>query len=284
MAFNEAKKLSEGLDFVLADYWYFGSMIKVQYASDLHLEFVQNRAFLRKYPLRPSGDVLILAGDIAPIHELQKYGEFFDLWADQFRMVYWLPGNHEYYHGDLGRHAGSFVEQVRSNVILLNNQIWEEGPLRLVFSTLWSRIDPRNAFALQTNLNDFHLIRYQQKRFTPDHYHQQHTLAKQFLQGALAQQPWLGLTVVITHHVPTFQHYPPQYKGDILNEAFASHLDELVFDCGADYWIYGHHHRNIPEFCIGQTRLVTNQLGYVQYEEHWSFQHQQVLTLAEPEL
>lgn len=256
-------------------------MIKVQYASDLHLEFVHNRAYLRKYPLRPDADVLILAGDIAPIHEVHKYAEFFDQWADHFRVVYWIPGNHEYYHGDLATHAGSFLENIRSNIYLLNNLERKEGGVRLVFSTLWSRVNSQHAYWLQRNLNDFHLIHYQDKRFSPDLYHQQHQEALTFLTSTLAP-PWTGPTVVVTHHVPTFQHYPPQYKGDILNEAFASELDSLVEGSGAAYWIYGHHHRNVPEFMIGQTRLVTNQLGYVQYEEHWNFRHQQVLALDTP--
>jgi len=36
-----------------------------------------------------------------------------------------------------------------------------------------------------------------------------------------------------------------------LNEAFAVELFELIEDSGPDYWIYGHHHNNIPDFSIG---------------------------------
>jgi len=42
-------------------------------------------------------------------------------------------------------------------------------------------------------------------------------------------------------------------------------------DSGPDYWIFGHHHNNIPDFSIGKTRLLTNQVGYVRYDEHLLF-------------
>lgn len=68
-----------------------------------------------------------------------------------------------------------------------------------------------------------------------------------------------------------FKHYPPEYKSDYLNEAFATVLDDLILDTTPDYWIYGHHHRYIPEFKIGHTKLLTNQLGYVQHNEHQQY-------------
>jgi hypothetical protein len=41
---------------------------------------------------------------------------------------------------------------------------------------------------------------------------------------------------LITHHVPTFKNYPPEYKGDYFNEAFATILDDLILDTTLDYW------------------------------------------------
>jgi hypothetical protein len=66
-------------------------------------------------------------------------------------------------------------------------------------------------------------------------------------------------------------NYPEKYKGDILNEVFAVELFDLIYSSGPNYWIYGHHHFNCPDFNIINTRLVTNQLGYVKYGEHHRF-------------
>jgi hypothetical protein len=66
-------------------------------------------------------------------------------------------------------------------------------------------------------------------------------------------------------------NYPAKYKGDVLNEAFAVELYDLIEASNIAYWLYGHHHSNIPEFSTGSSKLVTNQLGYVHRNEHALF-------------
>ena len=41
--------------------------MKIQYASDLHLEFSQNSKYLKENRLSVKGDILLLAGDISYI-------------------------------------------------------------------------------------------------------------------------------------------------------------------------------------------------------------------------
>jgi len=48
-------------------------------------------------------------------------------------------------------------------------------------------------------------------------------------------------------------------------------LFDLIEATSPDYWIYGHTHGNTPDFEIGKTRLLTNQLGYVKYGEQLGF-------------
>ena len=39
--------------------------MKIQYASDLHLEFAENRNFIENEGIMPMGEILVLAGDVS---------------------------------------------------------------------------------------------------------------------------------------------------------------------------------------------------------------------------
>lgn len=252
--------------------------MKFQYASDLHLEFPENRAFLKTNPLQPAGDVLLLAGDIIPFRSIEDVPDFFSYLSDHFRATYWIPGNHEYYHFDASMKSGTFKENIRSNVFLLNNSSVIEGQCKLIFSTLWSKISEHNQWRIERGLNDFRVIKYLGNHLPVPQYNKFHRDSLAFISKELADNAPELKKVVVSHHAPTFQNYPPEYLGDALNEAFATDLDWLIESTHPDYWLYGHHHRNIPEFKIGNTGLITNQLGYVRYGEHHQFEHDKTIS------
>ncbi|GBL34694.1 uncharacterized protein L509 [Filimonas sp.] len=250
----------------------------IQYASDLHLEFPANKEFLKLHPLKPVAEVLVLAGDIVPFAVMDKHQDFFSYVSDHFETTYWLPGNHEYYHFDVAKKSGVLNETIRSNVFLVNNTSVVHGNARLVFSTLWSKISPAYQWQIERSLSDFHVIKNKGFRFSSEHYNQMHEESVAYIQNELKTAKDEKVAV-FTHHCPTFLNYPKQYKGDILNEAFAVELFELIESSKIDFWVYGHHHSNTPEFTIGKTKLLTNQLGYVQRNEHKLFETNKCIEL-----
>lgn len=241
--------------------------MKLQYASDLHLEFPENKAYLRTKPIKPEGDILILAGDILPVVLIPNHTDFFDYLSDNFMLTYWLPGNHEYYHSDISELGKSLNEQIKDNVFLVNNTSLQSGEISLIFSTLWTRISPQYKFQMLLSYSDFQAILYKGRSLSIEHYNHMHYLCRQFLTDELAVEKPVK-KIVITHHMPTFQNYPEEYKGSPLNEAFAVELSDLILSARPDYWIFGHNHNNKGDFKIGDTLLITNQLGYVMYNEH----------------
>jgi predicted phosphohydrolase len=252
--------------------------MKIQYCSDLHLEFLDNRKWILNNPIVPKGDILILAGDILLFKEIHQHQKFFDYVSEHFEHTFWIPGNHEYYNSDISKRSGSFEEQIRDNVTLLNNTVKIIDGVKLVFSTLWSHISPQKQFIIQQSLSDFRVIRHNEKRLTVDDYNQIHSESRLFLEEALKSQTDMP-TVVITHHPPTFINYPAKYANSTINEAFGTEMFNFIEESEFDYWIYGHHHCNVSGFTVGKTKLVTNQLGYIKYNENENFNSSRMISI-----
>jgi len=246
----------------------------IQFASDLHLGFRENKKFLKANPLQPKGDMLLLAGDIVPLGLIDKHKDFFSYISNNFETVYWIPGNHEYYHTDLAEirteNFQPLKEKIKENVVLLNNKSIIYKNVELVFSTLWCYIPPQFEYTVQQSVNDFNLIKQNGKTITAKDFNELHKTDLEFLKTALAK-PTDKQRIVVTHHVPTLKNYPKQYKNSDINSAFAVELHGFIESSNVAYWIYGHHHCNTPAFKIGNTTMLTNQLGYVQNNEHQLF-------------
>jgi predicted phosphohydrolase len=252
--------------------------MKFQYCSDLHLEFPVNKKYLMANPIKPEGEILLLAGDIIPFTEIEKENDFFNFVSDSFEHTFWIPGNHEYYRSDISERTGSFQERIRSNVSLLNNTAIEHKGIRFLFSTLWSKINPALEFVILKSMADFRLIKSNGKRITVDDFDQLHEDCRAFLTKELSIAN-NQRTIAITHHIPTFFNYPEKYRYSELNTAFATELFDLIEPSNVDYWIFGHSHEMVPDFKIGKTTLTTNQLGYVDYGEHLNFRDNRLFEL-----
>lgn len=252
--------------------------MKIQYLSDLHLEFDDNFNFIKNNPINAVGDVLLIAGDLIPFARIEQAHDFFSFVSDHFKTTYWIPGNHEYYHESIDKRSGSFKESIRENVFLLNNCVEEVGEIRLVFSTLWSKISEEKQFIIQSYMNDFHLIQKDDKKLRSSDFNQLHKESMACIKKEL-EQGNNSKTIIITHHLPTFNNYPEKHKDSPLNEAFAVELTELILYHQPHSWIYGHTHSNTPDFTIGKTNLITNQLGYVKQKEHEAFVNDKIILI-----
>lgn len=244
--------------------------MKIQYCSDLHLEFRENKEFLKKNPLKPMGDILLLAGDIVPFAIMNKHEDFFNYIAENFKITYWIPGNHEYYYYDIAEKQTILNEKIRDNIFLVNNIAIQQDHVRFIFSTLWSIINPEHTWSIQQHVSDFHVIKFNKERLFPVQFNELHRKSLSFLKNEL-NRDYIGNTIVVTHHVPTLFNYPEKYKGSELSDAFVVELYDFIAASHIDYWIFGHHHDNMGAFTIGKTNMLTNQLGYVRYNENEGF-------------
>jgi hypothetical protein len=255
-----------------------------QYASDLHLEFAQNKKAMSKKPIQPAAEILLLAGDIMPLHAIDQHQDFLNYLSDNFKMTYWLPGNHEYFGSDLAAFPHNFEEFIRPNLVLLNHKVKTiqdaTGSIQLVFGSLWSHLPPHLAEQAQKRMLDFSQILYQGVPLTPDTYTQMHLDSVNFIDKALSVEATiLDRKLVITHHVPCFSNYPKKHQNDPIMAGFASNLDNFIQKTAPNGWIYGHHHFNIPPFILGKTQLFTNQFGYKHFKKKSGFDCKATLSI-----
>ena len=247
--------------------------LKIQYVSDLHLEFPQNRAYLEAHPLEPTGDILIVAGDSAYL-DVPESGEdtyskyaFWDWASEHYRQVIVCLGNHDFYgYYDLATMHNGFCKQIRHNVHAYYNNVVHLQDVDIIVSTLWAMIPPHEAYQTERGVSDFYRIRYGGHKLTADDFNREHEHCLAFIKQAVAAST-ARTKIVVTHHVPTQLCTAPEFLDSPINGAFTVELGNYIADANIDYWIYGHSHRNIKAEIEGTT-IVSNQLGYVSHGEH----------------
>ena len=92
--------------------------MKIQYMSDLHLEFSDNSRWLKHNELPATGDVLVLAGDIFYLkNKVAPLANFWKWASANYRQVLIVPGNHEYYNYPLAELSQCILDSSNGSII-----------------------------------------------------------------------------------------------------------------------------------------------------------------------
>jgi predicted phosphodiesterase len=242
--------------------------MKIRIHSDLHLEFQQWN------PPKTDADIVVLAGDIhVGVRGVEWARRSFPL-----SPVVYVPGNHEFYGGDMQDLIEELVVQGRRlGVDVLDGRSLLIGGVRILGLTLWTDFALRGAdsksidYAMadaRYGMNDFHLIRYGGRRFHPADARAIHLEQVRWLRAKLGED-FEGCTVVVTHHLPHRRSIHPKYEGSGLNPSFASDLADLMGP-SVSLWIHGHTHESF-DYVVNGTRVVCNPRGYVPMESNEAF-------------
>ncbi|MBN1340523.1 MAG: metallophosphoesterase [Bacteroidales bacterium] len=241
--------------------------MKIQIISDLHLEFPENREWLKSNPLIPVADILLMAGDIICDKYKKKARFFYDQITKDFSFIISTMGNHEFYKGIIDYAYPMYKSRIAENFIRLNNLSHVIEDVKYIVSVLWSWVPEEKKEIISCYMNDYRLISHQNMDgekypLSVEDTNRYHRLSVQFIKEELAK-PFNGKTVVMTHHLPGYDCIPDSMKGHELNSAYASDLSELILsNPQIKYWICGHSHDfNITK--IGETLIIRNPLGYV---------------------
>ncbi len=261
---------------------------KIQYISDIHLEFYKKLSSLPQISV--TSDILVLAGDIGyPTTTL--YWEFLEQQSLRFKNIILITGNHEYYHTQNAIKQGKILDihtmdeliaselnrRELKNIHFLNsknNSIVIDN-ICFIGNTLWSHIPDGAIYEVSQRMNDYKNIfinndEYGLETISTDDINKLHLEQKDDLVNTLlniTKSDSINKVVIITHHLPSFQLINPKYQTSELKElnyAFASDiLDTLDDDVKSkiDLWICGHTHS--PESkVVNGVQCVINPIGY----------------------
>lgn len=262
-----------------------------------------------------SGDICVAAdiGKPDPHNIMEgdrsnRITDFFRRCSAQFPHVIYVLGNHEHYHGDFAT-TGSRIQAMLDanaldNVYLLDREIKEINDVTFIGGTLWTDMnngDPLTLFHMTTMMNDFRCVKnsnrmtsfktYEQingvdnrdkpvfkqrvSKFSPDDAAEEHAKMKGYIQTIVQGRPDQKF-VVVGHHAPSRMSIHEMYKNDtIMNGGYSSDMDEFILDHPQiKLWTHGHTHHNF-DYVIGETRVVCNPRGYINYEaqaNQWTLQ------------
>ena len=134
--------------------------MKIQYASDIHLELSDNSRFIKSMPFEVVGDVLVFAGDTGYLRDRTLPNLKFWKWASaNYRKVLLVPGNHEFYgNGDVLAYGDSWSREILPNVHYHQNKVVRIDDTDFILSTLWSHISPQDEYFVSRGMNDFRQI------------------------------------------------------------------------------------------------------------------------------
>lgn len=226
--------------------------------SDVHLEFERMDVDCNDL------DLIILAGDV----NIKDYGL---KWAnDQFKdiPVLYVLGNHEFYGKAYPKLIHELKESsINSNIHILERDVYTKDGINFLGCTLWTDFElfgnARIAgYECEQAMADFKKIRVFPK-FSKLRYIDIISIHKKslsWLTDELAKRKGQR-NIVITHHAPSKNSLPEQYKGNIVSAAYSSNLEYFVLEHSPLVWIHGHIHKS-SNYNIGNTRIICNPRGY----------------------
>jgi Icc-related predicted phosphoesterase len=259
--------------------------MKLAIASDLHVEFGDINLVNSQ-----GADLLILAGDICMLKDLDKHSErgetarnFFQRVSQSFPRTLYVMGNHEHYSGDFAKGPQRFQdfcdEHHIANITLLDKQTVDIDGYQFIGGTLWTDFNNMDSFTMfnaERSMNDYRGVKNSNDtvswKFLPKHALSDHGRMREYLQTCMSNYRESGRTdnriVIITHHAPSPSSIHPKYANDdLMNGNFYTNMDQFILDNPQiQLWIHGHMHDPF-DYGIGGTRVFCNPRGYIQYEE-----------------
>lgn len=253
--------------------------MKIGFVSDLHAD---NHAlsipnYMKRLIIDLAGqvvrnkiDALLILGDLA---DSSAYiNGFVDglraLTGPEVKIAY-LFGNHCYYGETLWPWTPKGVGfDFDDQSTLLDRSVLNLGEARILGCTLWTDLAKgTHANECRKRLRDFEYIFSAPEReidsafrpIQPEDYLAAHKLDLAWLKRELAT-PFDGITIVATHHAPSFRSVSIKNAGSSISGGFCVDLEEMILEHEPALWLHGHLHEEVDYF-VGRTHVASNPWG-----------------------
>ena len=261
--------------------------MKIQYISDLHLEHHKNNNVFSRIKKLPGCENICVLGDIG-YPESQIYQDFMTYCSNNWKNVFWVMGNHEFYHKpktDIKTMSEieEYVKQIcPKNVYFMNNdylylnkqinkvsefmdpEFHTDDYIKIIGSTLWSNINDFTA----SNLNDYYKIYAHRvvndfgvdmfRKLKPEMTKVMFQSSRKFILEEIKNDDVKSL--IITHH-GTHPLCQGHYLGSPLESGYATEIPEIFQSNNVIASLFGHTHSNVT-LEVNGVKLLSNCYGY----------------------
>ncbi|OHE96961.1 calcineurin-like phosphoesterase [Colletotrichum orchidophilum] len=250
--------------------------MSIQIVSDLHLE--APKAY-DVFEIVPQAPYLALLGDIGNIAaHRDECRAFLTRQLQNFRAVFFVPGNHEAYHSSWPETLcllRSFEQEVGQDdsigdFVLLDRTAYRVPGSNAVIlgCSLFSLVPPESEMQVSMGLNDF----FQTSDWDVEAHNEAHRRDVAWLNAQVAELERSDVKIVIfSHWNPSRdgRSIDPRFAQSPITSGFATDLSgELCFRSkNVKIWAFGHTHYNC-DFRVERgggaepLRLIANQRGY----------------------
>ena len=250
---------------------------KIQYCSDIHLEF--NQTQLKENWLNTTGDILILAGDSCVWNNEFKHHPFWKWCSEHYELTLICLGNHEFYSKELTVEEtyDNFEIELFSNVKIMNNKSIKIENIEIFITTLWTQLDSKYLEIIQKSFNDFKRIKwFKNENDNRKKYEDAFSVCSNWLIQSVKESK-SEIKIIVTHHCPILIESKRENK--TFNSCFQTDMSHFIKSNSINYWIYGHDHWNKNDIELNNCLITCNQLGYIFRNENEGFNSNKILPI-----
>ncbi|KAJ5945159.1 calcineurin-like phosphoesterase [Penicillium verrucosum] len=219
-------------------------------------------------------EYLILAGDIGRLTDYDDYRNFLQKQTDRFKLVFLIPGNHEFYNGTFtaGLEKARQLEREPSlnGRLHVLHQKWFDIPgscVTILGCTLWSKVPHELTDVVRSKIKDFQKV----EGWSVDDHNASNDSDLAWLMKEIhlihkenekAEKRSKKKTIlVVTHHAPLLQRTSsPQHVQNPWSVAFGTDILSQTPD-GVKVWVFGHTHHT-TDFKEGGKTVHPKALRY----------------------